>query len=365
MSARIRPTFLRGALGAALALALGGCTTNLLPWFTPAPQQALPISPADRAELTLVILPELASRRSALPANSSYERIAKTVAAQGDGPEASEQRRKALQAMAQHKEWIAGVGGLVNLTTLGAYATEVPLTKDRTAILAEVDLAAATLALEANTRIHDALTLYIEAEAARERAAIADRLIQNLGRFDPQAPRIAQARQTQLAEQQKAEKAAARLNQIAKAHVAGSAGPTQLPAPKPETRPLSVILAQAEVTRDLAQGVPTLAMIDKGQARITAAQNDASLRLTALQRRIATLAAQERAQRQVSQQMAMTLTRAVTLPQAGAPSPSELPRRYETLAEIEKDLVNMRQEMAKAALDIAKEQGVLADGGRI
>ena len=431
------PAPLRGASLAMLAaLALSGCTLAT-------PKEAEATKAADRpgAELLAArperkvegsaVIAELAARRSIVPPGSSYDRIARAVIAADSGSARSELRVKQLQAEARSKNWLPSLGPSVSLSSLGTLATTLLLDQalfdngrrkaEREFAVADVEVAAVNLAVEGNRRVHQALTLYVDAEAARGRAAVAEAALGRLADFDRIMALRVQGGVSNIAEQtvlrQKliemqaalqtdrdaAMLAAAELDSMAGAPVSASAGLTQLPGSMPAVTPLAVHRAEAEKERTVAElkmiragympGVSASSNLTNGgaigvaggfgnglrpgraaaleavtagadaaAARVTQAGQEAARRRQALELRIAALDRQEAAQQELAVQTRANLRRFEDQYKAGVRPLMDLVTQHEALAAMERDLVNMRHERARARLDIARDLGLLADG---
>lgn len=428
----------RGLAPAALALALTGCAAGgLIPGASKSAhspgQQALASRPERKVEGSGVIA-DLAARQSVIPAGSSYDRIARAVLAADAGSARAELRVKQLTAQARSKNWLPSLGPSVSLTSLSSVATSLLLNQtlfdfgrrkaEREYAVADVEVAAVNLSSDANRRVHQALSLYVDAEAARNRAGMAREALGRLAEFDRIMALRVQGGVSNMSEQtvlkQKLNEmqatlqsdldaamlAASELDAMAQAPVSASAGLTQLPAAMPGVTPLAVHLAEAEKERTIAElkvaradYLPGLGAstnltkggkigvsgdIDKGLglgsqtaleavtagadaavARVAQAGQDAARRKQALELKIANLDRQEAAQADVARQMRENLKRFEEQYKAGVRPLMDLVTQHENLAGMERDLVNMRHERARARLEIARDLGVLADGAGI
>jgi len=428
---------LRGASLAVIAAALlSGCTGATLTGAEATsaaqrPGQELLVAKDERKVDGSAVIADLAARRSIIPAGSSYDRIARAVIAADTGGARAELRVKQLQAEARSKNWLPSLGPAVSLTSLGSLATSLLLDQamfdsgrrkaEREYTVADVEVAAVNLSLDGNRRVHQALTLYVDAEAARGRAAVAGNALERLAEFD----RIMTARvqggvsnmseQTVLrqkliemqaalqADRDKATLAASELDAMAGVPVSGSAGLTQLPPGMPPVQPLAVHLAEAEKERTVAElkmaragympgvaassnllgggGIGVSGSIGNGlrpgraatleavaagadaaAARVAQAGQDAARRRQALEMRIANLDRQEAAQKDIAVQTRANLKRFEDQYKAGVRPLMDLVSQHESLAAMERDLVDMHHDRARARLDIARDMGLLADG---
>ncbi|MDP2085164.1 MAG: TolC family protein [Gemmobacter sp.] len=430
----------RGAsLAVVAALGLAGCTGAMMTGadVTSAPQrpgQELSVARAERKVDGSPVIAELAARRSVLPANSGFDRIARAVLAADTGTARSELRVKQLQAQARSKNWLPSLGPSVSLTSLGSLATSLLLEQvlfdngrrkaEREFSVADVEVAAVNLSVDGNRRVHQALTLYVDAEAARGRAAVAEAALRRLAEFDRIMALRVQGGVSNMSEQtvlrQKliemqaslqsdrdaAALAAAELDALAGVPVSASAGLTTLPGALPPVTPLAVHLAEAEKERTLAElrmaragYMPGLAAssnltgggglgvsgsignglrpgraaaleavtagADAAAARVAQAAQDGARRRQALEMKIANLDRQEAAQTEIAAQTRLNLKRFEEQYKAGVRPLMDLVTQHEALAAMERDLVNMRHDRVRARLDIARDVGLLADGAAL
>jgi adhesin transport system outer membrane protein len=377
------------------------------------------------------VIAELAARRSIIPAGSGYDKIARAVLAADTGTARAELRVKQLQAQARAKNWLPSLGPTVSLTSLGSVATSLLLDQvlfdngrrkaEREYSVADVEVAAVNLSVDGNRRVHQALTLHVDAEAARARAAVAQAALARLAEFD----RIMTARveggvsnmseQTVLrqkliemqavlqSDRDTATLAAAELDAMAGTPVSTVSGLTQLPGAMPPVTPLAVHLAEAEKERTLAElkmaragfmpgigastnlagggGLGVSGSIGNGlkpgraaaleavtagaeaaAARVAQAGQDVARKRQALEMKIANLDRQEAAQRDIAVQTRANLKRFEEQYKAGVRPLMDLVTQHEALAGMERDLVDMRHDRARARLDIARDIGLLADG---
>lgn len=226
------------------------------------------------------IAPE--ARQSVLPAHSGYERIAKAL---GETYPSSSDPAQTLQA-----------------------------------------------ALDANARIHQGLSLYLQAQAARERAQISQNALAKLPQgasFDTLTLQARAQLQADLAQDHDvAQTASAKLNAMAGSQIAGDAGMTELPDPLPAYTPLASLL-------------------DPAQAQAHRAH------LQRLQRDLILLRRQEGAQAAVAAQMSAHLQKKAQ---------EALATDHQSLANVERNLVTTRFAANQILLDIAKELGLLGKG---
>lgn len=428
----------RGLSLTVLVLALGGCMGGLPGGASRADQSPGEAALASRPERKVdgsAVIADLSSRRTVIPAGSSYDRIARAVLAANTGTAATELKVKRLQAEAKTKNWLPSIGPQVSLSSLGSVVTGLLVEQvlfdngrkkaEREYTVADVEVAAVNLSTDSNRRVQQALTLYVDAEAARARGAVAQAAMTRLTEFDRIMALRVQGGVSNMSEQTvlrqklvemqaraQSERdavtlAAAELDSLAGGTpVSGSAGLTQLPTQMPATTPLAIRQAEAERERTIAElkiaraghlpgltaggtlgnggGIGLNAKIENGlnlgtgaaleavkagaeaaDARVRQAGLDAARRQQALELKIANLDRQEAAQAEVARQMRANLTRFEQQYKAGVRPLMDLVSQHESLADIERDLVNMRHDRARARLEIARDLGILADGAGI
>ena len=182
-----------GRIAAALAacLALPGCLGGGLPGVGMG-AAARPADPA-LAELAgggSALIADLSTRPGIVPPGSPYAVIAAGVAETGRGAAAAELGMARLAAQARSRNWLPSIGPSVDLSSLGALAASLLAEAvlfdngrkkaERDFAAADVEVAAVTLAEEANERLHDALAHHVAAEQARAQGAVADRAVAQL-----------------------------------------------------------------------------------------------------------------------------------------------------------------------------------------
>lgn len=395
-------------------------------------QQAL-ATRTERKVAESTTIADLASRQSILPKGSGYDRIARAVLAHDSGTARAELRAKRLQAEAKSRNWLPSVGPSVSLTSLGSVATSLLVDQvlfdngrrkaEREYTVADVEVAAVSLSTSANRLVHQALTLHVEADGARGRAAVAETALGRLREFDRimglrvQGGVANAAEQTVLhqkliemqstlqAEHDAAAMADSELAALAGRPLGETGGITALPMPLPAVTPLTVIQAEAEKERTLAElkvaranhlpgisaganllgggglgvtgGTSGLSLgtgaaleavsagADAAVARAAKAGQDATRQRQALELRVANLDRQAAAQQVVVAEMRANLRRFEAQYRAGVRPLMDLVNQHESLAGVERELVTLRTDRAKAQLDMARDLGVLADGAGI
>ncbi|MGQ0564003.1 MAG: TolC family protein [Gemmobacter sp.] len=184
----------RGALGLVLAAALGlaGCVKDgglpgvaMLAGARPSDPAPVPAggevarAGSDKPSAGSAVIADLRARRSVLPAGV-FVQVADAVLAADTGAGAAELRMARLKSQARAKNWLPLIGPSVDLASLGSLAAGMLVDQlildngrrkaERAFALADVEVAAVTLATEMNARVHDGLARHVEAEQARARA---------------------------------------------------------------------------------------------------------------------------------------------------------------------------------------------------
>ncbi len=294
--------------------------------------------------------------------------------------------------------------------------------RDRAA--AEVDVAAVTLSTRKNTRVHDGLSLYLTAEQARAQGAVAARAATRLsalhdivqariegGLSDRSEARIiaqtmAEMQATLAADTQNRSQALADLAALTgSAAVPDITGLTALPV-IPQTEPLALLatratgartLAEARITRSSALpglsanatlsedgltpglglggvrlGIGSPAILAAADAapdlvarQMGEAEQTATRRRTELQGRIAQLRTRQSEGAEVLRQTLGNLELNVEQYRIGRRSLTDLTAQTAAAARMERDQAAFPYEIARLELELARDAGVLVDGGRL
>lgn len=427
------------AAAAALLLALAGCMGG-------AQATRSPVQPGDPAvaeapqldrkgAVVSSLIAELAGRQSVLPAGGPYAQIAQEVLATGKASAEAELRVKRLTAQARSRNWLPKLGPDVSLSSLGAIAAQLVLDQaildngrrkaERDFAAADVEVAAVTLAADLNARVHDGLKLYIEAQRARELAAITGTALAEMAEFERimrirvegglsdgseqrvLAQKVAEMEATLASERQGEARAWAELAVLAGRPMEGLSGLSALPPDPGTPEALSVLMARAEAARMAAEarlarsglmpgfgakaGISADGSLDAGLAldgeglgfgrkaglkaieemeevarrKVDEAELSAERRIVALEQEIAALAARQAQDGKVLAGMEGNLELFTEQYRAGRRSLLELVGQFESLARARRDLATIKYQIAVARLEIARERGVLVDGAAL
>lgn len=139
------------------------------------------------------VIQDLISRRSVLPEVSGYAQVAEAVLRASAHPAEAELRAARLRAEAHSKNWLPTLGPAISLTGLGDVVAQLVVDQvifdngrrrgARALALADVEVAAVTLATETNDRVAAALTLYLAVHEAEARAARDAKMLKDVERF--------------------------------------------------------------------------------------------------------------------------------------------------------------------------------------
>lgn len=390
---------------------------------------------ADRGEQQSSVIDGLIARRSVLRAQSPYAQIASAVLTANKGSAAAELRVARLRAEAKSKNWLPSIGPSLSLTSLGAVAASILVEQvlldngkrkaERAFAAADVEIAAVGLSEEMNTRVYEGLAHYLNAQRAMAQANAAQKgvgTLQDYGRImglrvegglsDRSEERvilqkIAEMQSLATADQQAAETAMAELNAMTQVPMTGLSGLPSVNAPAGPSEPLSVLKAEGEARRALAEakmartgflpGLTASGTLDKGglsgglsldtdngfgfgtgaslraieaseQAtlqKVESARDDAARKIAALEREIATLKSREAQEAQVLAQTARNLEMFTRQYKFGRRPLMELVGMYETYTGLERAQVALKFDIALHSLQIAKKRGILVDGARM
>lgn len=295
---------------------------------------------------------------------------------------------------------------------------------ERAFAAADVEIAAVGLSEEMNTRVYEGLAYYVTAQRANAQAQVASNgmgRMQEYGRImglrvsgglsDRSEERvilqkIAEMQAALSSDQEAAATAMEELNAMAQVPVAGLSGLAPLAA-NPALEPLAVLRANGEGRRMIAEAkmaragfVPGLsASGDLGAGGFTgglsvrtdngigfgmgaslraleaseqvalqraeAARDDATRRVVALERQIATLKAQETQGAAVLAQSAGSLKMFGAQYKYGRRPLMELVGMFESFTQMERENVGLKYDIAILSLQIARIRGVLVDGARM
>ncbi len=381
------------------------------------------------------IISGLQARRSVLKSQGSFDQVAGAVLAANSRAAEAELRSARLRAEAQSKNWLPTLGPQISLTSLSNVVASLIIDQvlfdngrkkaERDFAKADVEVAAVTLAQDTNDRVFTALSLYLAAEEAREKATLSQATLKDMSKFqwimqervrggvsdmsdlNILNHKIAEIRSTLGSETEAANTAIAELNAMSVRPLSDLRGLSNITVSADAAQPLSVMLSEAEKERAIAKAkIDRAGFLPGLSASATVGDNksDPALRVTTDQplgfgtgaNLKAIEATKETANRKVAQanedanrelrrleQRQIALTR-----QAGEASgltsqaksnldlfqeQYDVGQRqvmdvvgvYETFARQQQAQVGLKYGAALARLEMAKQLGLLADGSEI
>ena len=391
-------------------------------------------SHAEKVNSESAIIQGLSARSSALPAGSSYERVATSVLAANSRAAESELRAARLRSEAASKNWLPKIGPNISLTSLGSLVANLVVDQvlfdngrrkgEREFAIADVEVAAVNLAKDTNDRVHTALSLYVTAAEAREKATLSEASLRDMGRFEYimservkggvsdssdlniLRQKLSEIRADRAANVEAANTAIAELNAMSIDPLSGLRGVPGLRVSPQSAQPLDVVLAEAEKTRtiaaakiDRADQLPGLsaggavgenadpglrassdtllgfgaggslrAMEGAKEAagrQVSQANEDANRRLRKLEGQIAAKSRQADEASSLTVQAQRNLDVFQEQYDAGQRQVMDVVSVYETFARQQQAEVTLKYEAAQLQIDLARLLGVLADGDEI
>ncbi|MGH1370073.1 MAG: TolC family protein [Maritimibacter sp.] len=382
------------------------------------------------------IIDALIARRSVLTPGSSYAQVASGVLDASTRTAEAELRQARLRSRATDKNWLPRIGPNVSLTSLSSFVASILIDQvlfdngrksaERDFARADVEAAAVSLSQDQNERVYTALDLYLTAEESREKAAATQQSLQEMrelqrimkarvsgGISDSSElhvinAKVAELEAAQETSLQNAKTALAELSAMSTRPVDGIRGLANVKQAKASATPLSVLLAQAEMERDLAQatiaragllpGVSAGAVLGRGGAtapdirltsdsgfgfgtpdsmraveaskeaagrRVNEVKEDANRKIAALSQSREAHAARAKQTESLAAQARGNFDLFHKQFKAGTRTVIEVAGIVETQVRLEEDRISAKYQAARTELEIAQEIGVLADGGAI
>ena len=430
----------KGPLMLAALLAVSGCNGVTFPpvamfglgsGMKPSDAAAVE-SLAPQGVVKSALIDDLRSRHTVLSSSGPYMQVADAVIAASAGVAVAELRVARLKAEAKSKNWLPSIGPQVDLTSLGSIIASLVVEQvlfdngrrkaERAFAAADVEVAAVTLTADMNQRVYEGLSHYLDAERAREQAAIAARGVDRLAEFDRimsvrvegglsdrSERQIIQQRYTEMqatyaSDLNAREAALAELNAMSERPLEGLTGLSTLNSAAAE--PLSVVMARGIGARSVAEAkmakaslLPSLsasavvngdgvdgglragggllnlglgdniaaldAAADLSDRKTAEAAEDANRTQVSLEREIAALQLREHDGAEVLRQTGGNLDLFTEQYKVGRRSLTELVSQYDSFARMERDQAALKYDIAVRQLRIAKERGQLVDGARL
>lgn len=410
-------------------LPMGCMDTTTLLGKTPKDEGRKVVSATDDQS---TIIADLKRRTSAVAPSSAYGQVAAAVMANDARVGQAELQAARLRAQAQSKNWLPSIGPSISLTSLGDLIANLVVEQvlfdngrkkaERDFAKADVEVVAVTLVEDANTRVYEALDLYLTAQEGREIAALAETTLLDMRRFkwimnervkggvsnmsdlNVLNQKLAEIQSDQMAGQEKTSTALAELNAMSARDLADIRGLGNIGSVV-ERDALSVVRARAEQSRDIASialeragalpsitatasggtskpamQVGTSGLLDFGtKDRLDAADaaRDATGRkvtqaIESANRKVRTLQQKLAAERRAAQEAAHLAAQAKsnldlfqTQYEEGQRQVMDVVGVYETFARQQRAQTTHKYQAARLELAIARELGALADGGDI
>jgi outer membrane protein, adhesin transport system len=414
----------------------GGDTTRFGAGDGLAPTEvAAPNSFAPQGANPSALIEGLRTRQSVLAGSGPFTTVADAVIAASSGAAVAELRVARLKAQARATNWLPSIGPSVDLTSLGAAVASMVLEQtvfdngrkkaERDFAAADVEVAAVTLAQDMNDRVYEGIVHYIEAERAREQAALSDAAVGRLLEYDriigvrveggvsdrteAQVIRqkLTEMQSTQAADLTAVAAAMASLNAMTADPLDGLRG-LQSVGSDTGAEPLTVVMERGLGARSIAEatmaragllpGLTARATVDDNgdvetgarlgttglisaglgadlqalgaaeevvDRRIAEAADDATRTIIALENEIASLQQRELSGAEVVRQTGANLTLFTEQYSLGRRTLLELVNQYDSFARLERDHAALKYEIVLRQLQIARARGQLVDGARL
>lgn len=392
--------------------------------------QVLEVEQANGAQSDIIAA--LIDRRSVLP-SGPFAQIADGVLAANSRAAEADLRAAKLRSQARANNWLPTLGPSISLTSLGDVVTGLVVEAvlfdngrkkaERDYAAADVEVAAVTLAEDTNNRVLQGLELYLTAQQALARAQVNAEALSQMERFDYimtervrggvsgrvdlqiVQQKLNQMRADMASDQEAAAAAMSELSAMSASPVAGISGISSL-SPELTAQPLSVMRAEAEAARAVAEAtvaragfLPGLtasgdltqsdsASLNVGaanglglglganldaieqqraaaQARVGQVQENANRALRALEGELASLQRQEVQAQTLAAQAAANYEIFAEQQRAGQRTVPEAVGIFETKVRTEREAAALRFDVARVQLQIAALKGALVNGDQI
>lgn len=380
------------------------------------------------------LIDALLNRRSVL-ADGSFEQISDAVLAANSRAAEADLRAAMLRDQARDRNWLPSLGPQVSLTSLGTVVTSMVVDQvlfdnggkraEREFARADVEVAAVALADDTNNRVYEGLSLYLNAQAALARAEVTQGAMARMERLeyimservnagidnrtDLQfvQQKMGQMRSDLASDRETAQTAMAELAAMSANPLAGLDGVSSVSTANTNVLPLSVMMAEAESRRAVAEaraaragflpgasiggsvgsggnglglnvGAPNgigfgmgadmralEAQEQAAEARVAQSREDAAREIAGLDNQRASLVRQESEARGLFEQARANYELFEEQLRAGRRSVPEVVGVFQTRINAERDLVGMRFDIARIDLKLAAIHGTLVDGEEI
>ncbi|WP_372989002.1 TolC family protein [Sulfitobacter sp.] len=428
----------------AAALALSGCMSDIGGGFDPADMvarmktpdasQAMKPTYAEKITADSQIIQGLSLRSSVLPQGTVSDQVASAVLAANSRTAEAELRAATLRSEAASKNWLPKIGPQVSLTSLGSLAANLVVDQvlfdngrrkgERAFAVADVEVAAVSLAQDTNKRVATALKLYTTAAEAREAAVLGQGTLKDMTHFNwvmeervkggvsdmsdltILRQKLSEIRASQEAAMEREATSISELNAMSISPLDAVRGVPDIPVNTFAGEPLAVIRSEAEKTRAIAAakvaragqlpGLSAGGTVGEGSTlglRVSSDQllgfgTKASLEAIALAEETSTRKVRQsvedsnrnlrRLERQISAKTRQAAEAATLAAQAkrnldifqeqydaGQRQVMDVVGVYETYARQQQTQVVLKYDVVRLKIDMAEIQGVLADGSAI
>ncbi len=377
----------------------------------------------------------LIARQSILNTNGSYATVADGVLAANSRTAEAELRSAKLRAEAASKNWLPTLGPSLSLNSLGSVVASLVVDQvifdngrkkaEREFAKADVEVAAVNLVHDTNERVYTALELYVKSLEAREKAQVSHAAMTRMHKFewvmeqrvqggvsdrsdlDVLRQKIAEMDNALASDKEAAAIHIAELNAMSATPLDGVSGLSSLKQVSGLPTPLSVLKAEAEMERDIAQAVVARAAYlpgvsaggtvgsggsnlgvnvgaengfgfgtganlkaleaekDAAGRRLAQAREDANRDIAALEQKLASAKRQEAQSVTLLEQARSNLAVFEDQVQSGQRALTEAVGVYETKVRTEREALAHKYRVALIELEMAKTLGLLVDGGDV
>lgn len=377
------------------------------------------------------LIETLLQREAVLDARTPYGKVAGSVLAANSRAAEAELRSAKLRAEAASKNWLPTIGPSLSLSSLGEVIASMVIDQvlfdngrkkaERSFAKADVEVAAVALAQDTNDRVYSALELYVTAERARAQATAGSKAASRMGEFawvmdqrvrggvsnpaDLQIikQKLAEAENQRNSDMETARTAMAELNAMSLKPLSDVRGLASIANPA-SSKPLSVLKAEAERDRDIAQatisragylpGVSARGSLQKGGAtgslvvgaangfgfgtkaslkaieatkdaaarRVSQASEDNSRTMRRLEQSLISLKRQQTQGEGLLSSADSNLSLFDRQYKAGQRPIMDVVRVYETKVSTEREQIGLTYQIALVELQIAHLMGALVDG---
>jgi len=381
------------------------------------------------------VITTLLGRSSLLQSGSAYDKVARAALDASARSSEAELRSAKLRAVAMSKNWLPTLGPSISLSSLGDLVAGILIEQvlfdngrrkaEREFAAADVEVAAVNLAIDMNTRVESAVALYVAGLRGDEKAALNQRALSRMSEFerivigrveggisDRADRRVVEAKmndiRSALASAQEAA-GAARAELRAMTGEGFDGGPSKLSMARPPQNAyhLSVMLAEAEAGRAVAQakmdragllpqltasasvtnggttgglnassdqpfgfGTPALlkaieAARETASRQVAEAEEEARRSYSRQEQRLASFNRQEAEAAELARSSRETFRLFQAQFKAGQRTVMDVAAIYEQLVEREQAHIDAKYEVILIQLEMARDLGLLADGEKI